>query len=377
MRPQLGTRTVFLSMYQADAETTTTSTWNNRGEFKLLDQLTTAVVWLDSELSVLAMNSAAEMLLGTSRNKALGKPWAVLILPGQTHQQYFEFVRDTTQTLTLREITLPLSDPVAEKVMVDCTVSALDGGNVLVEMTQVDRLARIARGTRTRNRHAANQMVMRGLAHEIKNPLGGLRGAAQLLDAELEDRELREYTRIITHEADRLSQLVDRMTSGLSKHEHELINIHEVLEHVRKLIEVELPETISVGYDYDPSLPEIQADRSSLVQAFINLMRNAVEALNNESGNIGICTRIDRQVTIGHERHRQVIRVDITDNGCGVPDEIKEQVFDPMVTGRADGTGLGLSIAQDIAGQHDGLIEFKSEAGDTCFSFYLPVETPA
>jgi len=351
----------------------TTATWKNTDESRLLDQLTTAVIWLDADLCVLALNSAAEMLLGTSRGKALGKPWAALVLPGETHQQYLEFVRDTTQTLTLREITLPLNDPVSENVMVDCTLSVLEGGNVLVEMTQVDRLARIARGTRTRNRHAANQMVMRGLAHEIKNPLGGLRGAAQLLDDELDDRELREYTRIITHEADRLTQLVDRMTSGLSKHEREVINIHEVLEHVRKLIEVEIPETIDVSYDYDPSLPDVKADRSSLVQAFINLMRNAVEALNNESGNIRIRTRIDRQITIGRERHRQVIRVDVIDNGRGVPDEIKEQIFDPMVTGRADGTGLGLSIAQDIAGQHGGLIEYVSKSGTTCFSVYLPL----
>ncbi len=344
-------------------------------ESRLLDQLTTAVVWLDADICVLALNSAAEVLLGTNRGKALGKPWATLILPGNTQQQYLEFVRDTRQSLTLREITLPINDPVSENVMVDCALSYLEGGNVLVEMTQVDRLARIARGTRTRNRHAANQMVMRGLAHEIKNPLGGLRGAAQLLDDELSDRELREYTRIITHEADRLTQLVDRMTSGLSQHERQDINIHEVLEHVRKLIEAEIPGTISIGYDYDPSLPEIYADRASLVQAFLNLLRNSVEAFNNESGNIEIRTRVDRQITIGHQRHRQVIRVDIKDNGRGVPDEIKEQIFYPMVTGRAEGTGLGLSIAQDIAGQHGGLIEYVSEPGNTCFSVYLPLVT--
>jgi len=352
----------------------TMSTWEMIDESRLLDQLATAVIWLDSSLCVLGLNSAAEMLLGTSRGKALGKPWAALVLPGQTHQQYLEFVRDSMQTLTLRELTLPLNDSASKNVMVDCILSAPEDGKVLVEMTQVDRLARIARGSRARNRHAANQMVMRGLAHEIKNPLGGLRGAAQLLDDELENRELREYTRIITHEADRLTQLVDRMTSGLSKHEREVINIHEVLEHVRKLIEVEIPETISVSYDYDPSLPDIKADRPSLIQAFINLLRNAVEALDNESGSIKIRTRIDRQMTIGRERHRQVIRVDVTDNGCGVPDEIKEQIFDPMVTGRADGTGLGLSIAQDIAGQHGGLIEYVSESGATCFSVYLPLQ---
>jgi two-component system, NtrC family, nitrogen regulation sensor histidine kinase GlnL len=215
--------------------------------------------------------------------------------------------------------------------------------------------------------------VLRGLAHEVKNPLGGLRGAAQLLERELSDKQLKEYTRIIVHEADRLRNLVDRVMGGYTPLNKRPVNVHEVLEHVRKLVLVETPVGLTVRCDYDPSLPTLQADAEQLIQAALNILRNSVQALGGK-GTVVIRTRIERSFTIGHTHHRLALRVDIEDNGPGIPAELLDKIFYPMVTGRADGTGLGLSIAQDIVARHGGLIECASQPGRTLFTLYLPVE---
>jgi two-component system nitrogen regulation sensor histidine kinase GlnL len=217
--------------------------------------------------------------------------------------------------------------------------------------------------------------MVRGLAHEIKNPLGGLRGAAQLLERELDSEELKEYTRIIIGEADRLRQLVNRMLGPNSRPNRSLVNIHHVLEHVRSLVKAEADSRLVVTRDYDPSIPELEADRDLLIQAVLNVVRNAVQAIS-ACGEIILRTRAQRQFTIGHSRHRLVLRVDVIDNGPGIAPNISETVFFPMVTGRPDGTGLGLSIAQSLVNLHNGVIECESKPGRTQFTILLPMETP-
>ncbi len=215
--------------------------------------------------------------------------------------------------------------------------------------------------------------MVRGLAHEIKNPLGGLRGAAQLLQAELGSEELREYTQIIIQEADRLQELVNRMLGPNRRPSYAPINIHHVLERVRTLVLAETGERITIRRDYDPSIPELSGDSDQLIQAVLNIVRNAVRALG-DTGTVTLRTRIQRQLTIGHGRHRLAAQIDIIDNGPGIPPEIAETLFLPMVTAGTGGMGLGLSIAQSLINQHQGLIECNSRDGETTFTIFLPLE---
>jgi len=216
--------------------------------------------------------------------------------------------------------------------------------------------------------------MARALAHEIKNPLGGLRGAAQLLDQELQDPELREYTQIIIAESDRLQDLMDKMLGPNKPAQKTLLNIHEVLERVRQLVLVEANKNIQLKTDYDPSIPDLYADKNQLIQALLNIVRNAVQAIQTE-GEILLKTRIRRHMTIGRKRFKLTIKIDIIDSGPGIKPELMDQIFYPMITSRAEGTGLGLSIAQSLINQHSGLIECESEPGRTVFSIYLPLES--
>jgi two-component system nitrogen regulation sensor histidine kinase GlnL len=215
---------------------------------------------------------------------------------------------------------------------------------------------------------------VRGLAHEIKNPLGGLRGAAQLLERELSDPSLKEYTGIIIGEADRLQTLVNRMLGPNTRPQRRSINIHQVVERVRTLAVAEAPPGVTIVRDYDPSIPDFMAEPDQLIQALLNIVRNALQAIG-EQGEIILRTRSIRQATIGHHRHKLAARLDIIDNGPGIPPDMMESIFFPMVTGRPDGTGLGLPIAQDLVNQHHGLIECHSEPGKTVFTLLLPIET--
>lgn len=245
---------------------------------------------------------------------------------------------------------------------------------ILIELQQVDRHLRITKEEQLLAQQNTSRMLVRGLAHEIKNPLGGLRGAAQLLDLELQDPELKEYTQIIIAESDRLQDLMDKML-GPNKPAHKSqLNIHEVLERVRHLVTVEAAHGIMLQTNYDPSIPEIFADKNQLIQAILNIVRNAVQAVQNH-GVITIKTRVQRHMTIGRKRYKLTVKIDIIDNGPGIKPELMGQIFYPMITGRAEGTGLGLSIAQSLINQHNGLIECESEPGNTVFSIYLPLET--
>jgi len=348
---------------------------------RVLDNLTTAVLTFDSDLRLSAINPAGEMLFEASAKKIVGQRLSDLLPRDQP------FARSVTQTLltrhpfTARGLRLEL--PGERLLTLDCTVTPLFDGNgdaatgeaptLLVELAQVDRLLRLTREENLLDRQAANRAVMRGLAHEIKNPLGGLRGAAQLLERELTDKSLKEYTRIIIHEADRLRKLVDRMVGPYQPPNKRAINIHAILEHVRLLILAEVPSGLTVARNYDPSLPEFEGDHDQLVQAVLNILRNSVQALDGR-GRIELRTRIERGFTIGHRRHRLVLCAEIEDDGPGIPPELMDHIFYPMVTGRSDGTGLGLSIAQDIITKHGGLIECDSRPGRTVFVLYLPLE---
>lgn len=247
--------------------------------------------------------------------------------------------------------------------------------NLLLELQPVDRLLKISREESLHHAQETNREMIRGLAHEIKNPLGGVRGAAQLLARELPDEHLTEYTNIIIREADRLRDLVDRLLGPNQHLDTRQLSIHEVLEHVLNLIGAESANRINLVRDYDPSLPDVIGDRSQLIQAVLNIVRNALQAAPSEEDCvITLRTRPQRQLTIGAQRHRLVCRVDIEDNGPGVPEDMLQTIFMPMVTGRAEGTGLGLTIAQSIITRHGGLLECTSEPGCTRFTLYLPMD---
>ena len=342
---------------------------------QVLDGLKAAVLLVGADRRVSFMNPAAEVLLETSTERGCGQDVLELAPMGMTLQGAL-IAAGQGATTTLREevLRLPMR---AEEIMIDCTVSpvghASDKAFMIVELNQVDQLARMTRDTTLLERQGAFSQVARALAHEIKNPLGGIRGAAQLLDGELNDKALREYTRIITHETDRLSGLVDRLTGGYGTSEREPFNLHAVLEHVRKLTLVEIPQGLKFERDYDPSIPEVLGDHAQMVQAVLNIVRNAVQAMESR-GCIRLRTRARRQCTIHNRRHRLAVEASITDDGPGIDPKLMDRMFFPMVTGRDDGTGLGLALTQEIIARHGGLIECASRPGQTCFTVFLPVE---
>lgn len=346
----------------------------------LLNQLATAVVVLDGALKVRGANLAAEALIATSATQLRGMPLERLFPWHEGIREEAAKILQDGRSFTERDIMLLRWSE--EVVQVDCMFSAWwQGGGaapagVVLELSSNERQQRIQA---EENRQLQNQIstaLMRGLAHEVKNPLGGIRGAAQLLERELPDPRQREYTQIIIGEVDRLRKLVDRMLGPRTQLQPTLCNIHEILEHVRQVVEIEASPKVHIKRDYDPSLPPLLADRDLLVQAYLNLLRNAVQALNGQGGNITLRTRAQRQYTIGTELHRLVIKTEIIDDGPGIPSEIADSVFFPMVSGRAEGSGLGLPIAQSLVQRHGGLIEFSSVPGNTVFTVWLPVRNP-
>ncbi|MDJ0877542.1 MAG: nitrogen regulation protein NR(II) [Halieaceae bacterium] len=347
---------------------------------QILDNLSTAVLVLNPDLSLRFLSPAAEAMLELSQARSVGSRLDEL-LPDQLEfiaRQHREAPPDGPYTN--RGVNLSTSG--GHTLVVDCTVSPLvgEGRNVLglvIEIHPVDRIRRISREEGLLTSHETTQALIRGLAHEIKNPLGGLRGAAQLLERELPDPALEEYTRIIIEESDRLRDLVDRMLGPHKQPRLAPLNVHEVLEHVRTLQQAETGQQVQFERDYDPSLPHLMGDRSQLIQAILNIVRNAVQATASNEGPriIRLQTRVHRQFTIGSHRHRLVCGIRIADNGPGIPEELRESLFFPMVSGRPEGSGLGLAISQAIVARHKGLIECDSEPGRTEFDIYLPLET--
>jgi two-component system nitrogen regulation sensor histidine kinase GlnL len=344
---------------------------------QILDNLSTAVLLLDGELRLRYVNSAAEVLFAASARHLLGQQASALIqCEGGRVRANLRRALDSGEPFTEREIQLAL--PEGREVTVDCTVlplRGLEGGGsrLLVEIQQVDRQLRMSREEQLLLQHQASRDVVRRLAHEIKNPLGGLRGAAQLLQGELAEEGLREYTQVIIAEADRLQALVNRMLGPNKLPAYRSTNIHQILERVRQLIAAESGPGIAVVRDYDPSIPDITADADQLIQALLNIARNAARAVAG-AGTITLRTRVQRQFTIGGIRHRLVARIQVIDDGPGIPPELIEKIFYPMVSGTEDGMGLGLSIAQSLINQHGGLVECRSRPGETAFTVLLPVE---
>ncbi|RTQ99134.1 nitrogen regulation protein NR(II) [Halomonas nitroreducens] len=341
---------------------------------RLMEHLTTAVLLLDGELRLRWMNPAAEALLALSRARVMGVGLPELVNGEEDIGTLLIKARDEFHPFTQREARL--IRPTGEPLTVDYTVTPLSADELLLEMEPRDRLLRISREEALQTRQETIKVLARGLAHEVKNPLGGIRGAAQLLERDLESPQLTEFTRIIIEEVDRLRDLVDSMLGPNRLNRHEPLNIHKVLERVRALLAVEHPE-VTISRDYDPSLPDLMGDESQMIQAMLNVARNAVEAMT-ESGmatpTLVLRTRARRQFTLGAERHRLVCEVSIIDNGPGIPDSLRETLFYPMVSGRAEGSGLGLSIAQSILHQHQGLIECDSAPGHTEFRLLIPLE---
>ena len=247
---------------------------------------------------------------------------------------------------------------------------------VLIEISDATQHQRITRETALLTQIGGSRLMIRQLAHEIKNPLGGLRGAAQLLARQLADASMREYTSIIISEADRLVALVDALLGPGHAPRKELVNVHELLQHIGYLLAADAPPAVAIERDYDPSLPLLRLDRHLIIQAMLNLGRNAMQALAQKAdgpGRLILRTRASTNVNIGARRHRLVASVQFEDNGPGVPEHLRETLFYPLVTGRSDGTGLGLAVAQDLVSRHDGLIEFESRPGQTTFTILLPL----
>ncbi len=344
---------------------------------RVVEGLSIAVLVLDRQLRLLFMNPTAETLLELSFRKACNLALPELIIGAKAFINGLQHCLESGHPYIERELQLTfLPDRV---VTVDCTAAPLQErdptGELLLELRQVDWRLRISREEHILAQHHTTRALVRNLAHEIKNPLGGLRGAAQLLERELPDPALREYTSIIIGEADRLRNLVDRMLGPPQLPNHSEVSIHEILERVCALVKVEANPGIHIERDYDPSIPLLWGDADRLIQAVLNVVRNAAQALSGrKQGTICLRTRVQRQYTIGAKRHRLVAHLDIIDDGPGIPPEHQEQIFYPMISGRPDGTGLGLSIAQSIINQHGGLIECVSRPGETIFTLLLPLD---
>ena len=243
---------------------------------------------------------------------------------------------------------------------------------LLLEFYTIDKPLKLAREEHMLDQTQANRLLLRNLAHEIKNPLGGIRGAAQLLEHELDKPGLREYTQVIIQEADRLRTLMEKLLTPQHMPHFSALNIHEVLERVRSVVLAELSSGLVIQRDYDLSLPDLIGDKEQLIQVFLNLVRNAAQAMQGK-GHIILRTRVARQTTIMKKRHLLAILIQVIDNGPGIPTHLKDKIFYPLVSGRVDGHGLGLTLAQDFVSQHHGSIEFDSEPGNTCFSVLLPL----
>ena len=339
----------------------------------ILNNLCTAVISLDHELKVCFINQSAESLLETSANKSLDKPLAELAWGFDQYMSIFYDAIQSGQPYTQRMAEFTLTP--GTHLTLDFTISPINEGEwprLLLEMHPLDRYLRIDRDAALNERQEISRQMIRGLAHEVKNPLGGIRGSAQLLEKQLVTDELKEYTKIIIDETDRLTHLVDQMLGPTRIPKPESTNIHVLLERVRRLIELEYPGVDTIK-DYDPSIPEVLVDPEMYLQALINILRNAMQSMvDTPDPKLTITTRIDRQFTINAIRHKTVVRIDITDNGCGIPPELKENLFYPMISGRPDGTGLGLPLVHAVIHQHSGHIEFDSEPGATIFRIFIP-----
>lgn len=342
----------------------------------LLDGLATAVLLIDGGRHVSYANAAAEDLFKFSQRNVVGLGLGEVFADAGAVEAMVDYA--TAHNASHSQLDVALTTLGRERLGLACTVTPLElpeGGHYLLEFSAFEHQLKMVREERQIDQTEASRALLRNLAHEIRNPLGGLRGAAQLLERELERPDLCEYTQVIMKEADRLQTLVDRLLSPHRPPQLRSLNVHEALERVRSLLLAEYPEGISISRDYDVSVPDMIADHEQILQALLNIGRNAAQALDGH-GEIAFRTRVVRQVTLARKRHRLAIMVQIIDNGPGVSPEWREKIFRPLVTNKPGGTGLGLSLAQTYINQHDGIIELESEPGRTCFTVLLPISGP-
>lgn len=342
----------------------------------ILEEANTAFVIINAELTLIYANPASEILLSQSRQRLYQQSLQQLANHYHFNPAYIEKIFSNKNAFTESETTLFIDGhPVL--VAVSATYMSFDNKDyVIIEMHCIEQQRKISQFYYQEHHQKAAKDLVRGLAHEIKNPLGGLRGAAQLLESELPDPELKEFTQIIIEQADRLSSLVDRLLGPQTLGQRAEHNLHSVLEKVRKLVCLDLPEHIRIKIDYDPSIPDFEMQPDQLQQAFLNIIQNAIQALNmqpEKKSEIILRTRTAHQVIINGVLQRLTAEIKIIDNGPGIPEHLKNTLFYPMVTGRSDGTGLGLSIAQELIKQHRGRIECNSYEGHTEFIVYLPL----
>ena len=342
----------------------------------LLDALSTGIMMLDAQLCPMYANVAAQDLLAFSLNMARGRPFTELLHDADGLRAILRRALATGEGIADREIAVRPAATPREVRTLDVTITplhGLTGTHLLLELADTTQRQRIARENDLLARLDGSRLMVRQLAHEIRNPLGGLRGAAQLLERELPAAALREYTQLIIGEADRLTALVDSMSGPNRAPSKSALNVHEICEHVYHLLRAEAPEGIVIERDYDPSLPNAMLDRHQLIQALLNVARNALQA-QGDLGRVVFRTRARSNVSIGSALHRLVASVQVEDNGPGVPAHLRSSIFYPLVTGRANGSGLGLAVAQELVTRNGGIIEFESETGRTVFTLLLPLE---
>lgn len=346
-----------------------------------LDLLATAVMLADQNGYVRYLNPAAENLFGLSSHHAEGSHLEDVFAESAVLTSAIGYAHEHNCSYSEHGLTLSANGRAV--VHLSCTVTPVEpeaseaAGGYLFEFRHTEQALKIAREERILDQSQANRELIRNLAHEIKNPLGGIRGAAQLLDRELERPALHEYTQVIMKEADRLQLLMDRLLTPHRLPQPAQVNVHEVLERVRSVLVAEFAG-ISVRRDYDTSLPTIEGDREQLIQAVLNIARNAAQALSvhpprQGKGEIRLRTRIARQVTLARRRYRHALEIGVIDDGPGIPELIRERIFYPLVSGRDGGSGLGLTLAQNFISQHHGTIIFESNPGRTVFTILLPI----
>lgn len=343
---------------------------------QLLDSITTAIILVDKTISITYMNSAAENLFACSAQQMQDRSVTHLF---RDHNDLLITAQDASkkgQAYTKRQAELTLQS--GKIIHSDYTVTPVfenEKKQLLIEFQSLDWLLKVNRDEALQTQYEVTRDLVSGLAHEIKNPLGGIRGAAQLLSKQLQSSDLNEYTDIIILETDRLRNLVDRMLLSNRALNCKPINIHEIIERVCTLLEVESQNQIIFTKDYDPSIPELFVDTEQIIQALLNIARNAWQAIASQKpheGRITLKTRAIRNYTLDNAVHRLVCQISIIDNGPGIPIDLSDHIFYPMISGRAEGSGLGLSITQAIIASHKGKIEFTSEPGETQFILYLP-----
>jgi two-component system nitrogen regulation sensor histidine kinase GlnL len=326
------------------------------------------------------VNAAFEEFLGLSRRSVLrGSMFDWIVEPQVFRETIAAVSRNDFSTSRLEAHLRRQGSKPGEAFPVHVIVNRMEGSDdVVVELVEVEQQTRQEREERALEQAQATKELIRNLAHEIKNPLGGIRGAAQLLEMEVESRALTEYTQVIINEADRLQVLVDRLLAPHRKpHVVGDVNIHEVCERVRALILAEFPRGLKTERDYDISIPDFRGDREQLIQAVLNIAKNAAQALESriEAGDARIVlrTRVARQITLGKQRHRLALELHIEDNGPGVPETLRDRIFFPLVSGREGGSGLGLTLTRTFVQQHQGTVECESEPGKTIFKILIPL----